>query len=191
MIRRLTLLLVPALVPLLACSRGASVDDPAPPVIAASSGIPPAASGARIERLDGPALAAAEAGADPLPPLWPPTTGSPSHAPGVHDRGVTLSSTGLPPEVVRRIIRQNFGRFRLCYENGLRSDPTLAGTVRIRFVIRADGSAGSATDAGSTLPDKGVVECVRHALELLSFPTPTPAAALVATYSLSLTPPEP
>ena len=35
----------------------------------------------------------------------------------------------LPPEVIQRIVRQNFGRFRLCYENGLRNNPNLQGRV--------------------------------------------------------------
>ena len=32
--------------------------------------------------------------------------------------GATSVSGRLPPEVIQRIVRQNFGRFRLCYENG-------------------------------------------------------------------------
>lgn len=35
--------------------------------------------------------------------------------------GATSVSGRLPPEVVQRIARQSFGRFRLCYENGLRT----------------------------------------------------------------------
>ena len=30
----------------------------------------------------------------------------------------------LPPEIIQRIVRQNFGRFRFCYENGLRRTRT-------------------------------------------------------------------
>ena len=41
----------------------------------------------------------------------------------------------LRPEVVKRIVRQNFGRFRLCYENGLRTNPKLAGKVVVTFTI--------------------------------------------------------
>ena len=29
----------------------------------------------------------------------------------------------MTPEVIQRIVRQNYGRFRLCYENGLRNNP--------------------------------------------------------------------
>ena len=43
--------------------------------------------------------------------------------------GATQVSGRLPPEVIQRIVRQNFGRFRLCYENGLRNNPNLQGRV--------------------------------------------------------------
>ena len=42
-------------------------------------------------------------------------------------QGATQVNGRLPPEVIQRIVRQNFGRFRLCYENGLRNNPNLAG----------------------------------------------------------------
>src|SRR5262249_16578759 len=50
-------------------------------------------------------------------------------------QGATTVNGRLPPEIIQRIVRQNFGRFRLCYENGLRSDPKLTGTVATKFTI--------------------------------------------------------
>src|SRR6187549_3194941 len=44
-------------------------------------------------------------------------------------QGATQVNGKLPPEVIQRIVRQNFGRFRLCYENGLKNNPTLSGRV--------------------------------------------------------------
>src|SRR5512134_4145600 len=67
--------------------------------------------------------------------------------------GATSVSGRLPPEVIQRIVRQNFGRFRLCYENGLRSNPDLKGRVAVRFLIGGDGLVGTAGDGGSDLPD--------------------------------------
>mgnify|MGYP006314362019 FL=1 len=55
----------------------------------------------------------------------------------------------LPPEVIQRIVRQNFGRFRLCYENGLRNNPTLSGRVSVKFVIDRSGAVSTAQDGGS------------------------------------------
>jgi hypothetical protein len=89
--------------------------------------------------------------------------------------------------VIRRIVRQNFGRFRLCYESGLRTDSTLAGSVRTRFVIEPDGAVGTVSDAGSVLGDAAVLTCVQRAFESLSFPAPAGGASMIVTYSLSFT----
>ena len=59
--------------------------------------------------------------------------------------GATSVSGRLPPEVIQRIVRQNFGRFRLCYENGLRNNPNLQGRVAVRFVIGREGDVIAAS----------------------------------------------
>jgi hypothetical protein len=86
--------------------------------------------------------------------------------------GGTTVSGRLPPEVIQRIVRQNFGRFRLCYEDGLRNRPSLEGRVSVKFVIDRTGSVPIASDAGSDLADEGVVSCVVRGFENLSFPEP-------------------
>jgi hypothetical protein len=85
--------------------------------------------------------------------------------------GGTNVTGRLPPEVIQRIVRQNFGRFRLCYENGLRNNPGLAGRVTVRFVIGTDGGVSTVSGSGD-LPDSGVVSCVTRAFYGLNFPQP-------------------
>jgi len=92
-------------------------------------------------------------------------------APGVRRLALQVSGR-LPPEVIVRIVRQNFGRFRLCYENGLRLNPNLQGRVAVRFVIGRDGAVSNVGNGGSDLPDGGVVRCVMRSFEGLSFPQP-------------------
>ena len=86
--------------------------------------------------------------------------------------GATSVSGRLPPEVIQRIVRQNFGRFRLCYENGLRNNPNLQGRVSVRFVIGRDGAVSNVGNGGSDMPDGGVVSCTVRAFYGLSFPQP-------------------
>jgi hypothetical protein len=86
--------------------------------------------------------------------------------------GATSVSGRLPPEVIQRIVRQNFGRFRLCYENGLRNNPNLQGRVGVRFVIGRDGAVSNVGNGGSDMADGGVVSCVVRAFYGLSFPQP-------------------
>ena len=94
----------------------------------------------------------------------------------------------IPPEVIQRIVRQNFGRFRLCYENGLRNNPNLAGRVSVRFVIGRDGGIMSAANGGSDLPDAGVVSCVVGAFRGLQFPQQEDGGAVTVTYPISFSP---
>ncbi len=109
-------------------------------------------------------------------------------APQLRQGAVTVSGR-LPPEVVQRIVRQNFGRFRLCYEAGLRNNPNLQGRVTARFTIAKDGSVGPATDGGSDLPDQSVVACVLRGMSGLSFPQPD-SGEVTVSYPINFSPGE-
>ena len=113
---------------------------------------------------------------------------------GTHKTGVgtvrmakeTILSGRLPPDVIQRIVRQNFGRFRNCYEIGLRANPNLEGRVVARFVIGRDGAVSNVS-AGGDLPDAQVRSCVASAFYGLSFPTPENGIVTVS-YPIVLTP---
>jgi len=100
-------------------------------------------------------------------------------APHIHEESTTVSGR-LPPEVIQRIVRQNFGRFRLCYEHGMRSNPNLQGRVTVKFVIDRSGAVELTADGGSDLPDRDVVQCVVRSFGNLSFPPPEGGMVTVA-----------
>ncbi len=91
--------------------------------------------------------------------------------PSVRPEGVTTIGR-LPSEVIQRIVRQNFGRYRFCYEQGLRGNPNLQGRVAVRFVIGRDGGVSQVQNGGSDMPDANVVSCVVRSFYGLSFPAP-------------------
>jgi Ca-activated chloride channel family protein len=101
--------------------------------------------------------------------------------------GATQVSGRLPPEVIQRIVRQQFGRFRLCYESGLRNNPDLTGRVSVRFVIGTDGNVLNTANGGSDLPDANVVSCVVRAFSGLAFPTPE-GGVVTVTYPIQFSP---
>ena len=101
--------------------------------------------------------------------------------------GATTVSGRLPPEVIQRIVRQNFGRFRMCYEQGLARNPNLEGRVSARFVIGRDGAVSNVSNGGSDLPDSGVVSCVLSAFYGLSFPQPE-GGIVTVVYPIMLAP---
>ena len=100
--------------------------------------------------------------------------------PRVRQGALVIDNGRLPPEVIQRIVRQNYGRFRMCYEQGLTRNPNLEGRVAVRFVIGRDGTVSNASNGGSDLPDSGVVSCVISAYYGLSFPAPDGGIVRVA-----------
>ncbi|MFO0675673.1 MAG: AgmX/PglI C-terminal domain-containing protein [Polyangiaceae bacterium] len=102
-------------------------------------------------------------------------------------QGATSVNGRLPAEVIQRIVRQNFGRFKLCYENGLRTNPELRGRVGVKFVIDREGAVSTASDGGSDLPDASVVSCVVRGFSNLSFPKPE-GGIVTVVYPIAFSP---
>lgn len=105
-------------------------------------------------------------------------------------QGTTTVNGRLPPEVIQRIVRQNFGRFRLCYEKGLKKDASLKGTVTTKFTIDKSGDVTGNKDDGSTLADKEVVKCIVGAFAALSFPQPE-GGVVTVSYPIICAPGDP
>lgn len=99
-------------------------------------------------------------------------------------RGKVTISGGVPVEVVERIVRQGFGRFRRCYEEVLRDKPELTGEIPISFTIKMDGSVGPVSAKAPEVPTSAVT-CVTKTIEGLSFPVPEARPARVL-YTLRL-----
>ncbi|HEY2510061.1 MAG TPA: M56 family metallopeptidase [Polyangiaceae bacterium] len=85
----------------------------------------------------------------------------------------------LEPEVIQRIIRQNFGRFRRCYDAARLATPGLEGRVAVNFTIDASGNVSSAEAGESDMSDPQMVACVVRGFSNLSFPAPTGGEVLV------------
>lgn len=102
-------------------------------------------------------------------------------------QGITDVGGRLPASVIQRVVHQNFGRFRVCYDAGLRTNPGLGGRVVVKFIIDRTGAVSVANDGGSELGDKGVVKCVVQAFTSLSFPAPENGIVTVA-YPFQFTP---
>lgn len=93
------------------------------------------------------------------------------HSPRIREASVEVNGR-IPREVIQRVVHQNFGRFRACYENGLRTNPGLQGRLVVKFVIDRTGAVALTADGGSELADATVVQCVTRAFLDLSFPPP-------------------
>ena len=125
---------------------------------------------------------------EPSRPPSPPRGGFGAHAiraPYFFESTFRISE-GLPPEVVRRIVRQNYGRMRLCYEDDLRIAPPRKEKVTVRFAIGRDGEVALAEPlAGDATA--GFAECYARAFARLSYPQPM-NDLVVVEYGMSFEP---
>src|SRR5262249_20570523 len=113
----------------------------------------------------------------------------PAHSPrfsGLHYE-TAYTQGRLPPEVIQRIVRENDGRYRYCYQRGLRDNPALRGRVSVRFLIDREGRVATAADGASALPDTQVRRCVVTSFMNLSFPAPA-SGSVVVEYPIFFTP---
>ena len=101
----------------------------------------------------------------------------------VVESGASLTGR-LPIEVIKRIVRANTPRLRLCYQAALKTDPKLKGTVVTRFVIDTTGAVESASTAPGTLGNASVEKCVLGVFRSLAFPAPE-AGKVSVTYPIS------
>ncbi|MFO0550094.1 MAG: VIT domain-containing protein [Polyangiaceae bacterium] len=118
----------------------------------------------------GNSAAAGESYGTSLQPAQPRGAG----APQVRSSATEVSGR-LAPEVIQRVIRQNFGRLRVCYENAVLASPTLGGRIGVVFVIGRDGAVDSVeVDSASTtlLTTDPLRTCLRDTFLQMNFPAP-------------------
>jgi hypothetical protein len=124
------------------------------------------------------------------PPPSPPDGGEPS-APRLRQGAVSIEGA-LPSREVERLIRQYYGRLRLCYSQGLKTNPQLAGDLSVAFVIDTQGDVHGVSTTGSTLKDERVVQCCARTFGSMDFPPPdggTVKVAYTVTFSVETPPP--
>jgi hypothetical protein len=86
--------------------------------------------------------------------------------------GMTSVSGRVPPQVIQRIVRLNFGRLRACYHRALLRTPGLRARVVTRFVIGRDGRVAAAQNVGNEPSDRALSQCVTRVFGELEFPEP-------------------
>ena len=112
----------------------------------------------------------------------------------IHDvsGGVPSVMGALPTHVIQDHVYRNLLDFRACYEEGLRRNPTLAGSISTRFAIHPlpfdeHGEVRNAENVASSITDEAVVKCVTQVFARMSFPEPD-GDAVTIIYPLVFTP---
>lgn len=94
----------------------------------------------------------------------------------------------LSPEAIRRVVLRNLGQVNRCYEQGLSTNPGIAGRVVVRFVIGASGTVMASSVGDSSIPVPSVGECIANAVRRWQFPSPEGGGIVTVNYPFNLQP---
>jgi hypothetical protein len=94
----------------------------------------------------------------------------------------------LPKDAIDRVVKRGVRGIRRCYEARLAEVPTLAGTVKVAFVIDADGSVATASTEMSTMNDPTLERCLNERFAEMTFPAPSPSGKVIVHYPFVFTP---
>ena len=85
--------------------------------------------------------------------------------------GVKHMEGNIPPEAVIKVVRQNSGGLRACYEHALKRKPDLqyVSTVTARFEVKNTGNAINVAFKPHTDPE--MEKCMAGTMEKWKFPT--------------------
>jgi hypothetical protein len=91
----------------------------------------------------------------------------------------------LALDILRRYIYRNRARFQYCYENALRTKPTLAGIVTTKFEIGGDGIVTTSSASGV---DPEISDCFAFVVKRIEFPKPRNEKSVTVTFPFVLRP---
>lgn len=94
----------------------------------------------------------------------------------------------LPPDQVTGVIGPRIGKVEYCYHRLLVKDPTVRGTVSLRFTIDSDGSVRTTDIAGSTTGNADLDTCVAATSLRWLFPEVPGGGIAIVTYRFTFSP---
>ena len=97
--------------------------------------------------------------------------------------GAIIGGGSLPKEVIAKVIKQNLGGVRHCYEKELAKNPKLEGKITMKIVIAPEGTVRSSEDiSSSAFPSKAVSDCVVARFKAMVFPKPKGGGIVIVNY---------
>ena len=100
---------------------------------------------------------------------------------------VTLEG-GLSRAVIMATIQKYLAQIKACYNQGLKTNPALEGTVAMDFQIKPDGSVGFARVGKSSLGSQMVESCMSTKMLSWQFPKPRGGVSQDVRFPFSLRP---
>lgn len=91
-------------------------------------------------------------------------------------------ASGLDRDMIAAVIERNKGQIHFCYEQGLQSNPGIAGRVSVDFTINGNGVVKAAAIGNSTLNASVVEQCILMRLKTWKFPLPQGGVDVSVSY---------
>ena len=85
-------------------------------------------------------------------------------------------------EAVRLTVRESLMKFKDCYNDGVKKNPSLQGKVVVQWDIAGDGYVSAASVKTSTLNDDAVHKCIVDKIMVMKFPPPAEGRTASVTY---------
>ena len=98
----------------------------------------------------------------------PPAFGAGSSA--TSDAGVFYEGSGLPKEIISKVIRRHWPEIKECYEVVLDQHPELLGKIVMRFAIDPAGTVAKAEITEDTMNTTDVGACIVKSVMTWTFP---------------------
>jgi TonB family protein len=93
-----------------------------------------------------------------------------------------VNEGSLDRELVRKVIQDNKGQIRACFESLLNQSPDLNGKVQTQFTIGADGRVLETKVVQSSTGSRELDTCVASRVRLWQFPKPKGGGIVVVSY---------
>lgn len=90
---------------------------------------------------------------------------------GVESSGVTVLG-GLSREEVRRVVMAHKSEIDFCYRQALSKNPTLFGTIKSKWTIKAPGKVSTIVAASNSTGSISLANCINAKIKTWKFPSP-------------------
>ena len=96
--------------------------------------------------------------------------------------------TALDKSLIDAVIKRNMAQIRYCYQRKLKTSPTLAGKITVKFVVTKDGMVSPATTAASTMASSAVESCINGRFMKFQFSQPKGGGIVLVSYPFIFSP---
>jgi hypothetical protein len=104
------------------------------------------------------------------------------------DDDISMVHHQIPPDEVFKTVGPAKPKVQACFKAGLKRDPSCSGEVKVKFVVKHDGTMVDAQDQGSSMGDEEVTQCIVGVIKTLKFPVQKSPGPAFGIYAINLSP---